>query len=135
MRHSPGLYSSYFVALILVVTNSCVVNVWAGNFSTSCTEAELVGETTFSATCDTLVSDVSSPATIDLANCLTNDNGTLKAGSGFPGPNGTCQAINYDASDIVLKAVCPNSNSQLLSVVQIDLDTILSNNNGTLTCS
>ncbi|KAJ7825014.1 Cyanovirin-N [Mycena leptocephala] len=105
------------------------VNGRASNFSSTCTKISFnSANNSLTATCELSGNTGTETTTIPLNACVGNDNGELAAGSNF---STSCGNISF--SGVTLSATCENPTGNLIHT-SIDLNSVLSNNNGVLHC-
>ncbi|KAJ6535593.1 Cyanovirin-N [Mycena capillaripes] len=99
------------------------------NFSATCTGISFNSSNdNLTATCQKSGGVGTETTTIGLNSCVGNTNGELVAGAAF---SGSCSSISF--SGVTLSATCKTPTGTTIRT-SIDLNAVLSNNNGVLTC-
>ncbi|KAJ7915271.1 Cyanovirin-N [Mycena leptocephala] len=101
----------------------------ATNFSATCTGISFNSSNdNLTATCQKSGGVGTETTTIGLNSCVGNTNGELTAGVNF---SGSCSSISF--SGVTLSAICKTPTGTTIRT-SLDLNAVLSNNNGVLTC-
>ncbi|KAJ6535650.1 Cyanovirin-N [Mycena capillaripes] len=99
------------------------------NFSATCTGISFNSSNdNLTATCQKSGGIGTATTTIGLNSCVGNSNGELVAGGAF---SSSCSSISF--SGITLSATCQTPSGTTIRT-SLDLNAVLSNNNGFLTC-
>ncbi|KAJ6481538.1 Cyanovirin-N [Mycena vitilis] len=124
------LLSSVLLALFAVAAVAAPVErASETNFSSTCSGISFnAGNDDLTATCQNSGGVGTTTTTIGLNSCVGNTNGELTAGNSF---SGSCSGISF--SGVTLSATCSTPNGGSIST-SLDLNSVLSNNNGFLTC-
>ncbi|KAJ7104757.1 Cyanovirin-N [Mycena epipterygia] len=99
-------------------------------FSTTCMNIGF-SSTTILASCPD-ANGIFHSSSINTNNCIGNNDGNLVPGNKYAS---TCSAITFTptANGVILNAACKNEKKQEVQA-SVNLDTIISNNGGTLSC-
>jgi hypothetical protein len=101
------------------------------NFTRNCNTISLSG-TNLSAYCTR--NDGSSGFTyFNINKCISNVNGSLMRGSNFSSNSFDCNLTKNSGNGINLECMCTKTNGAIVPC-KLDLNTIISNKNGTLAC-